>query len=191
MIEFKAILDVEAAMVAVESDGYALRYVPDELKSEAVCAKAVERNGYALQYVPDELKSEAVCAKAVESDGYALQYVPEALMNEAVVSKAVERNGYALRYVPEALMNEAVVSKAVERNGEALRYVLKKSLFISIAAKFGISIDIKDPNEKAIKAYAAYCVQAGGVTFDGKPLPTFDELGEERQACWIAAVDAI
>ena len=143
MVEFKAIMSVEAAMVAVESDGYALRYVPDELKSEAVCVKAVESNGYALQFVPDALKSEAVCAKAVERNGYALQFV------------------------------------------------LKKSLFISIAAKFGISIDIKDTNAKAIKAYAAYCAQAGGVTFDGKPLPTFDELGEERQACWIAAVDAI
>ena len=103
MVKFKAILSVEAAMVAVE------------------------RNGYALQYVPDELKSEAVCAKAVESDGYALQYVPE------------------------ALMNEAVVSKAVERNGDALRYVLKKSLFISIAAKFGISIDIEEQNARAMK----------------------------------------
>ena len=104
MVEFRAILDVEAAMVAVESDGYALQYVPDELKSEAMCAKAVESNGDALQYVPDELKSEAVCAKAVE------------------------------------------------RNGDALQYVLRKSLFISIAAKFGISINITDPNAKAIKA---------------------------------------
>ena len=33
----------------------------------------------------------------------------------------------------------------------------------------------------------AYAVQAGGKTFDGKPLPTWDELGEERQSCWIAA----
>ena len=84
-----------------------------------------------------------------------------------------------------------MVSKAVESDGDALRFVLKRSLFVSIAAKFGISINIKDPNAKAIKAYAAYCAQAGGVTFDGKPLPTFDELGEERQACWVAAVDAI
>jgi hypothetical protein len=30
----------------------------------------------------------------------------------------------------------------------------------------------------------AYAKQAGGVTFDGKPLPTWDELGKERQACW-------
>ena len=132
MVEFRAILNVEAAMVEFRAI----------LNVEAAIV-AVENNGDALQYVPDELKSEAVCAKAVESDG------------------------------------------------DALQYVLKKSLFISIAAKFGISIDIKDPNAKAIKAYAAYCVQAGGVTFDGKPLPTFDELGEERQACWVAAVDAI
>jgi hypothetical protein len=33
----------------------------------------------------------------------------------------------------------------------------------------------------------AYAIQAGGKTFDGKPLPTWDELGDERQSCWIAA----
>ena len=37
------------------------------------------------------------------------------------------------------------------------------------------------------KMWDAYAKQAGGVTFDGKPLPTWDELGEERQACWKAA----
>ena len=166
-IEFQAILTLEAAF------------------------KAVERNGYALRYVPESLMNEAVVSKAVESDGEALQYVPESLMNEAVVSKAVESDGYALRYVPESLMNEAVVSKAVERNGEALQYVLNKSLFIKIAAKFGIRINIKDPLEKASKAYAAYCKQAGGITFDGKPLPTFEDLGEDRQQCWVAATDAM
>ena len=114
-----------------------------------------------------------------------------AILSVEAAIAAVERNGEALRYVPEALMNESVVSKAVESDGYNLRYILKKSLFVSIAAKFGISIDIKEPNAEAIKAYDAYCAQSGGVTFDGKPLPTFDELGEERQACWIAAVDAI
>ena len=33
----------------------------------------------------------------------------------------------------------------------------------------------------------AYAIQAGGKTFDGKPLPSWDELGDERQSCWIAA----
>ena len=35
--------------------------------------------------------------------------------------------------------------------------------------------------------WEAYAKQAGGLTFDGKPLPTWDELGKERQACWRAA----
>jgi transcriptional regulator of met regulon len=39
----------------------------------------------------------------------------------------------------------------------------------------------------AASAYAAYCKQACGKTFDGKPLPTYAELDVERQACWIAA----
>ncbi len=115
----------------------------------------------------------------------------KAILSVEAAMVAVERDGYALQFVPDKLKSEAMCAKAVERNSDALRYVLKKSLFISIAAKLGISIDTKDPNAKAIKAYAAYCAQAGGLTFDGKPLPTFDELGEERQACWIAAVDAI
>jgi molecular chaperone GrpE (heat shock protein) len=37
------------------------------------------------------------------------------------------------------------------------------------------------------KMWDAYAKQAGGVTFDGKPLPTWDELGNDRQACWVAA----
>jgi Putative 2/3 transmembrane domain holin len=39
-------------------------------------------------------------------------------------------------------------------------------------------------------AYDSYCVKAGGKTFDGKPLPTFADLGAERQGCWQAAAVA-
>jgi hypothetical protein len=41
------------------------------------------------------------------------------------------------------------------------------------------------------RMWAAYAHQAGGKTFDGKPLPTWEELGEERQACWRAALRAL
>ena len=33
----------------------------------------------------------------------------------------------------------------------------------------------------------AYAIQAGGKTFDGKPLPAWDELSKDRQSCWVAA----
>ena len=36
-------------------------------------------------------------------------------------------------------------------------------------------------------AYQAYCKQAGGKTFSDKPLPPWNHLGPERQACWVAA----
>ena len=36
----------------------------------------------------------------------------------------------------------------------------------------------------------AYSKQAGTKSFDGKPLPTWEELGSDRQQCWIAAAKA-
>lgn len=50
---------------------------------------------------------------------------------------------------------------------------------------------MKTFDQLAESAYAAYCKQAGGKTFDGKPLPTYAELGAERQACWVAAAKQI
>lgn len=41
------------------------------------------------------------------------------------------------------------------------------------------------------RMWGAYSHAAGGKTFDGKPLPTWEELGAERQTCWRAALQAI
>jgi hypothetical protein len=35
----------------------------------------------------------------------------------------------------------------------------------------------------------AYAFRAGGKTFDGKPLPTWDGLGDERQYCWTGVAE--
>ena len=53
---------------------------------------------------------------------------------------AVINNGHALRYVHEQTP-EAVLA-AVTQDGYALQYVLSKDLFISIAAKLNIEIEI-------------------------------------------------
>lgn len=42
-------------------------------------------------------------------------------------------------------------------------------------------------SDLAKQMWDAYAKQAGGVTFDGKPLPDWDGLGEDRQSCWVAA----
>ena len=82
-VKFSAIVGSDAALKAVESNGYALKYVRDQ--TEAVCLKAVESNGYALRYVRDQ--TEAVCLKAVESDGYALKYVLDRKLFTALAAK--------------------------------------------------------------------------------------------------------
>ena len=63
-----------------------------------------------------------------------------AILDLKAALKAVERNGYALRYVKD--QTEAVCLKAVEADGDALSYVKDRDLFIKIAARFNISIDI-------------------------------------------------
>lgn len=51
---------------------------------------------------------------------------------------------------------------------------------------------LEQAEDRAVRRmWAAYCEQGGGKTFDGKPLPTWDELGADRQACWLAALRAI
>ena len=48
-----------------------------------------------------------------------------------------------------------------------------------------------DYDRLAEAGWEAYSEQAGGKTFDGQPLPTWQELGSERQECWIAAARAV
>jgi len=50
-MKFQAILTIDAAIKAVERNGYALRYVKEQ--TEPVCLKAVEQDGDALRYVLD------------------------------------------------------------------------------------------------------------------------------------------
>ena len=50
-VKFQAI-EVDAALTAVERNGYALQYIKEQ--TEAVCLKAVKQNGDALRYVKDK-----------------------------------------------------------------------------------------------------------------------------------------
>ena len=70
-MKFQAILSLDAALAAVQNDGYALRYVKDQTAEIALAA--VQADGEALRYVKDQ--TEAVALAAVQNDGYALQYV--------------------------------------------------------------------------------------------------------------------
>ena len=40
-------------------------------------------------------------------------------------------------------------------------------------------------------AWKAYAETVGGTTFDNKPLPSFDDLGERQKVGWKAAAQAV
>lgn len=42
----------------------------------------------------------------------------------------------------------------------------------------------------AAQMFAAYSEQAGGTTWDDKPIPTWSEIGEPIRANWVAAARA-
>ena len=46
----------EAAMTAVQQNGFALQYVPEALRTPALCLAAVQQCREALQYVPESHK---------------------------------------------------------------------------------------------------------------------------------------
>ncbi|MDO8769552.1 MAG: hypothetical protein Q7K57_12780 [Burkholderiaceae bacterium] len=50
---------------------------------------------------------------------------------------------------------------------------------------------MKTFEQLAASAYHAYSKQAGGKDYVHHPLPTYDKLSPEMQACWVAAVKQV
>ena len=76
------------------------------------CKLAVQQNGYALKYVNGQ--TEEICKLAVQQKGYALCYVKE--RTDEICKLAVQQNGLALHYVKE--QTEEICKLAVQQNGK-------------------------------------------------------------------------
>ena len=79
--------------IVVTKNGYALEYVPENLKSEKICEIAVAQNIYALRYIPIEKRSKKICEIAVPQNRWTLK----------VVSVVVAQSGLTLKFVPKKL----------------------------------------------------------------------------------------
>lgn len=83
----------------VETSGD-LQNVPVNDRTAAVCRIAVERDGMALFFVPNELKTETLCLMACQNNGSALEAVPEQCRTPAVSMAAVMNRYYVIYLVP-------------------------------------------------------------------------------------------
>ena len=90
-------------MERIKHNGYDLRYVNANNRTEEMCLEAVRNNGCALAYIQNP--TEEMCLEAVRNNGYALQYINN--QTEEMCLEAVKQNGYALEDVPpEFLKND-------------------------------------------------------------------------------------
>jgi len=68
----------EAAIQAVQQNGFALRFVKNQ--TDEICRLAVQEDGIALQFVKNQINE--ICKLAVQQNCLALQYVNEDVLQE-------------------------------------------------------------------------------------------------------------
>ena len=120
MYRLESDIDVtkELCLEAVKQNGWALQYVPGNLRTEQLCLIAVKQNGFALQDVPKQLRTEQVCLEAVKQDGDALCFVPEHLRTEHICLEAVKQNKEVLQIVPKDMLIRGL-EKLIETSNHA------------------------------------------------------------------------
>lgn len=99
-------------------NGDSLDTVPLSERTAELCFEAVTVNPYNLLYVPEHLRSHALCRKALSSVGWLLQYVPNAVLDEDLCITAILSHPVSLKFVPRALRTNRVLARTAER----LRY---------------------------------------------------------------------
>ena len=107
--DFEQWNNLEFCKLAVQQNGFALKYISEEKQTEEICSTlfeckleasllsklAVQQNGYALQFVKKQ--TEEICKLAVQQNAYALQFVKD--QTEEICKLAVQKNGHLLQYV--------------------------------------------------------------------------------------------
>ncbi|MCL2128744.1 MAG: DUF4116 domain-containing protein [Treponema sp.] len=138
------------------------RYIPaDQFENEEFCLALVKSEGRALEYVPETLRTREICLAAVQKDGQALEYVPEALRTEEICTAAAkqeeedefpwENNDNTLENVPEMLKTAELCLASLQHNRAALKYVPKELIdgdFLLAAVKRNCQIFIDIPEEQ-------------------------------------------
>jgi len=142
----KKLITPQLCEIAVNQNGLALEYVPDDIiKSKgkewhiALCKKAVKSNGLALEYVPEELKDAEIVKTAIfnyeledeeeyEWTTFPVAYAPKSLLSGELLLKAVEHTPLCIKDIPKNRITKRMATIAVEHNGLAIQYIPERFL---------------------------------------------------------------
>ena len=93
-----------------------MKYQPDAFvanQTYEICKLAAIHNGYALKYIKEQFKTEKICSLAVQQNGLALEYVEK--QTEEICKLAVQQNSYALKYVDDEFKEICKMPSATKR----------------------------------------------------------------------------
>ncbi len=124
-LELKDLSDIveRDCRIAVEEDGMALKYVPNEFKTYKICRLAVMENGYAIEFVPSEHRTNELYKISLKQEGMALEYVYDEHKNDELYKIAVKQTGYAIQYVLDHDKNKHICLMAIQNCPQTLSYV--------------------------------------------------------------------
>jgi hypothetical protein len=74
----------------VREEGMALKFVPETMKTEAVCLSAVRQDGWELQDVPRKLQTINMCRAAVRQNAYVIDIVPASIKSKVKATLGIE-----------------------------------------------------------------------------------------------------
>ena len=96
-----------------------------ELITYDYCKTAVQQTGRALRYVPDEYRTDEIYLWGVCSDGEGLdEDFPRHLLSKKLCQFVISKNSYAIADVPYKYLNYHICYTAAERQGDMVPFIM-------------------------------------------------------------------
>lgn len=137
----KTTLNYDLFAKAVQFDGMALEYVPNEMKTEHLCKLALEQNIGSFKYMPQDLMTECMCIQFIKfNDECACRelfnwkchcddftcIIPDRLKTQRICKKIVKKRPLHLKFFDKYIFDEELYKNAVKKNPRCIMYIPKK-----------------------------------------------------------------
>lgn len=106
-------------LVAVENDGYALRFVPEKFKTEEIYRAACKSCGSVLTSVPKEFLCKEIYELAVASCGGMIDFVPEEYLSKDMYLSAACNDPLIMQKMPSNYLTTDFCIEVIKIKGKA------------------------------------------------------------------------
>ena len=113
----------ERCLVAVKSNGSALKFIPKKIQTKEICLEAVNQCSSAVRYVSKRFLDDELYIKAANSNNPNLCYIPKKYISQVVCDNAVRKSVRAISSVPDEFLTMELRTKAIEMDWRALGWI--------------------------------------------------------------------